>query len=206
MAGMESDRLTARLPFRGGALYGALAYVLGYLVTYVTTISKVRAELSRIDIEATASFFGGGGIPPWKITGWFYYGAHFVDISVTSSSMDLSVEVLDVSMGNALVLLFALPPILLCAAGVLAARLAEAKRWTVAAAAGLTVITGYFALAFVGAFLTQVSFLLWAVGPKITTALAAGLFYPLVFGPLGGILAATFQRSRASNSPHGSNP
>jgi hypothetical protein len=37
-------------------------------------------------------------------------------------------------------------------------------------------------------------------------ALAAGLAYPLVFGPLGGVLAVAVQRSRARNSPHGSKP
>jgi hypothetical protein len=201
-----TDRLVARLPFRGGALAGAGAYLLGYLITYAVTVSHVRSELARMDVEAALSFFGGGGIPPWKITGWYYYGAHFVDVSVTSSAMDLSVDILGVSTGTPRVLLFFIPPVLLVVAGVLAARFARAERWTVAAAAGLTVVPGYFALAFVGAFLTQVSILIAAVGPELTTALAAGFCYPVVFGSLGGVLVATIQHSRASSSPHGSNP
>jgi hypothetical protein len=68
------------------------------------------------------------------------------------------------------------------------------------------VLPGYFALAFVGAFLTQISVLIAAVGPELTRALAAGFAYPLIFGPLGGVLAVAVQRSRARNSPHGSKP
>jgi hypothetical protein len=199
-------RLVARLPFRAGALAGAAAYLLGYLLTYLLTISRVRSELSRLDLDATLSLFGGSGVAPWKITGWFFYGAHFVDISVTSSAMDLSTDVLSVSVGDWRTLLFFLPPMLLLAAGALAARRAGAKRVSVAAAAGWTVLPGYFALAFVGAFLTQISVVIAAVGPELTRALAAGFAYPLVFGPLGGVLAVVAQRSRARNSPHGSKP
>jgi uncharacterized protein (DUF2062 family) len=202
----RTDRLTERLPFKKGALCGACAYLLGYLVTYAVTVERVRSELSRMQVDATLSLFGSGGIAPWQITGWYFYGAHFVDISVTSSAMDLSVETLEASTSNPRVLLFALPPLLLVIAGLLAAHLASARGWAVAVAAGLTVVPGYFVLAFVGAFLTQVSIVIAAVGPELTHALAAGFVYPLVFGPLGGVLAATIQRSRASSSPHGSNP
>lgn len=202
----RTERLTARLPLRVGALCGALAYLLGYLITYAAMVSRVRAELSRMQVNAALSLFGGSGVPPWKVTGWLFYGAHFVDISVTSDAMDLSVETLSASAGDARVLLFFLPPVLLVAAGLLAARLAGVHEWTAAVAAGLTIVPGYFALAFVGTFLTQVSILIAAVGPELTYALVAGFCYPLVFGPLGGVLAATVQQSRASNSPHGSNP
>jgi hypothetical protein len=199
-----TNRLAARLPFKRGVLVGALAYLLGYLVTYVVTIERVRAELSRMQLDATLSLFGSGGVAPWQVTGWFFYGAHFVDVSVTSSVMDLSTDVLELSAGNARVLLFLLPPLLLLVAGGLTARLVRAERWTVAAAAGCTVLPGYFALAFVGAFLTQVTVVIASIGPELTRALAAGFAYPLVFGPLGGVLATAVQRSRASNSPHGS--
>lgn len=200
-----TDRLTAQLPFKKGALCGAFAYLLGYLVTYAVTVERVRAELSRMQVDATLSLFGGSGVAPWKVTGWFFYGAHFVDIKVTSSAMDLSTDALEASTSNPRVLLFVLPPLLLLIAGLLAARFANAERRTVAAAAGLTVVPGYFALAFAGAFLTQITIVIAAVGPELTYALAAGFCYPLAFGPLGGVLAATIQQSRASNSPHGSN-
>lgn len=200
------SRLVARLPFRAGALAGAAAYLLGYLLTYLLTVSRVRSELSRMNVDATLSLFGGSGVAPWKVTGWFFYGAHFVDVSVTSSAMDLSTDVLDVSAGDWRTLLFFVPPLLLLAAGLFAAHRAGARRVSVAAAAGLTVIPGYFALAFVGAFLTQISVVIAAVGPELTRALAAGFAYPLVFGPLGGVLAIVAQRSRARNSPHGSKP
>lgn len=202
----ETNSLVDRLPFRAGAAIGALAYLSGYLLTYLITADRIRAELSRMDVNAALSLFGSGGVAPWQIAGWFYYGAHFVDVSVTSSEMDLSTAVVELTAGDARVFLFALPPALLLVAGALAARLVRAEHPTVAAAAGLTVLPGYFALAFLGAFLTQITVVIAAVGPDLTTALAAGFAYPLVFGPLGGVLAAAVQRSRATSSPHGSNP
>lgn len=201
-----TESLLARLPLRAGALVGALAYLLGYLVTYLLAVERIRAELAKMDVNAALSLFGSGGVQPWQVAGWVFYGAHFVEVSVTSSMMDLSTDAINESAGDGRVLLFLLPPLLLLAAGVLAARLAGARRRTVAAAAGLTVLPGYFALIFVGAFLTQATVVIAAVGPDLTTALAAGFLYPLAFGPLGGVLAATVQQSRASNSPHGSNP
>lgn len=205
-AGTDTDGLAARLPFRKGMVVGALAYLVGYLVTYAATVAEVRAEIARMDLNASLALFGGGGVAPWQITGWYFYGAHFVDIEVTSSAMDLSTDVVELAAGDPRVLLFALPPLVLLVAGALAARLAGTKRHTVAAAAGLTVLPGYFALAFLGTFLTQVTVVIAAVGPELTTALAAGFLYPLVFAPVGGVLAAAIHRSRASSSPHGSNP
>ncbi|WP_256684422.1 hypothetical protein [Halococcus qingdaonensis] len=201
-----SGRLIARLPFRAGALVGAAAYLLGYLLTYLLTISRVRSELSRMNVDATLSLLGGSGVAPWKVTGWFFYGAHFVDVSVTSSAMDLSTDVVEVSAGGWRTLLFALPPLLLLVAGALAAHRAGARRVSIAAAAGGTILPGYFALAFVGVFLTQVTVLIAAVGPNLTPALVAGVVYPLVFGPLGGAVLVAVQRSRARSSPHDSNP
>ena len=191
----QRRRLVARLPFRAGALAGAAAYLSGYLLTYLLTVERVRSELSRMNVDATLSLFGSSAIAPWKVTGWFFYGAHFVDVSVTSSAMDLSTDVVEVSAGDWRTLLFVLPPLLLLVAGALAARRAGAERVTVAAVAGLTPLPGYFALAFVGAFLTQITVVIASVGPELTRALAAGFVYPLVFGPLGGVLAVTVRRS-----------
>lgn len=191
----QRSRLVARFPFRAGALAGAAAYLCGYLFTYLLTIERVRAELARMDVDATLSLFGSGGVAPWKVTGWFFYGAHFVDVSVTSSAMDLSTDVVEVSAGDWRTLLFVLPPLLLLVAGALAARRAGVERVPVAAAAGLTPLPGYFALAFVGAFLTQITVVIASVGPELTRALAAGFVYPLVFGPLGGALAVGARRS-----------
>jgi hypothetical protein len=105
------ERLVARLSFRVGVLAGAGAYLCGYLLIYLLTVSRVRSELSRLDVDATLSLFGGGGIAPWKVTGWFFYGAHFVDVSVTSSAMDLSTDVIEVSAGDWRTLLFFVPPV-----------------------------------------------------------------------------------------------
>lgn len=205
MSRTETNRLVARLRFRVGAVAGALAYLFGYLLTYLLTVERIRAELSRMDVNAALSLFGTG-VAPWRIAGWFYYGAHFVDVSVTSPVMDLSTDALDANAGDARVLLFLVPPLLLFAAGALVSHIARAERWTAGAAAGLTILPGYFALAFVGTFLTQVTVVIAAVGPAIPAALAASIGYPLVFGPFGGMLAAVVQRSRATNSPHESNP
>lgn len=193
-----------RLSLKKGAFIGACVYLVGYLVTYAVTVERVNTKLAKMDLNAKLSFFGIG-VAPWKVTGWFYYDAHFVGVA-TRGMINVPVNLITLSINDPYVLLFALPPFLLFVAGIIPAYLAGAERRTVAAAAGLTVVPGYLVLAFIGAFLTQVNFILAVAGPKIPVALAAGFFYPLVFGSLGGVLAATIQQSRASSSPHGSNP
>jgi hypothetical protein len=63
------------------------------------------------------------------------------------------------------------------------------------AALGATVVTGYLAFAFLGTFLVEYSpsspgAASASIGPELGTAvMIAGLFYPLVFGAIGAVVA-----------------
>jgi len=61
----------------GGAAAGAVAYVLGYLVVYVTQGDRIAEGLSGVNFFT--ELFGGDPISWQQAAGWLFYNAHFVD-------------------------------------------------------------------------------------------------------------------------------
>lgn len=164
----------------GGAATGAVAYVLGYLVVYVTQGDRIEESLSGINFFA--DLFGGDPIPTWQAAGWLFYNAHFVDTMFQIGGAQSRNLLTEADGGS---LLFVLPPLLLLVAGVVAGRAAGASDPTDGAQAGAFVLAGYLPLAVIGAFLFRYSG--GEIAPDIVTAvLLAGAVYPAVFGAIGG--------------------
>ena len=184
----ERTRSPANRPVLRGAAAGLLAYLLGYAGLYLWKSREVESALSGLN--ALVSFFGGDGIPTWKAVGWLFYDAHNVALQVPSGDGTVSRHLIG-GEGN-LTVLYALPPLLLLAGGFLAAYTADAADdpgW--GALAGASVAVSYVVLAVAGAFVTSVEAFGSSVGPGLlTAALLAGVAYPVVFGGLGGLLAA----------------
>ncbi|MDZ5809836.1 transporter [Halorubrum sp. AD140] len=181
-----SDRTSGANGIVGGAATGAVAYVLGYLVAYVTQQSTVETELEGFNFFA--DLFGSDPIPTWQAIGWVFYNGHFVDTQVPSLVGGArSVNLVSQADGGSLTLLFVVPPVLLIVAGLVAGRLAEATEPVDGATAGALVLVGYLPLAVVGAFLFRYSVGDGTVAPDLITAvLLAGMVYPAVFGAVGG--------------------
>ncbi|WP_435093020.1 transporter [Halorubrum sp. N11] len=178
----ERSNRTSRIV--GGAAGGAVAYVLGYLVVYVTQSTRIEEELSGINFFA--DLFGGDPIATWQAVGWLFYNAHFVDIDSPSLIGGAqSTNLITQADGGSL--LFVLPPLLLFVAGVVAARSAGASKPAEGAQAGAFVLAGYLPLAVVGAFLFRYAAGAGTVAPDLVTAvLLAGAVYPAAFGAIGG--------------------
>ncbi|ELZ41928.1 transporter permease [Halorubrum californiense DSM 19288] len=172
-----------------GAAAGAISYVLGYLVVYVTQSGRVEEGLSGINFFA--DLFGGDTISVWRGVGWVFYNAHFVDVEVPSL-IDAAQSVNFISQSDGgFTYLSVVPPLLLIVAGVAIARAAGATTPVDGAQSGALAVAGYLPLAVIGAFLFR-----YAVGdgasvaPTLVTAvLLAGLVYPAVFGAVGGAAA-----------------
>lgn len=168
------------LPVAVGAVVGAVAWVLGYLFTYVITASDIRNSLMGRVLEAV-------DVPVWKAVGWVFFNAHFVTTNV-EGFFGGARNFIGGENGFT-PLLYVVPPLLLLGAGLAVARYRGATETGDAAVAGLTAVVGYAVLSVVGVFV-------FAVGggdiqpDVIAGVLLAGVVYPAVFGAVGAAIGA----------------
>jgi ribosomal-protein-alanine N-acetyltransferase len=174
-----------------GALAGVAAYLLGYLLAGVLASGNVPESLRET-------------VPTWKSTGWYFYNAHFVDLTSTlqigSASGGATGSLIEGSDSGTVQLLYVVPPIAVALVG------ATLFRWfdsatTIAggAARGALVVVGYLPLGVVGAiatghtvetggFLVEVS---GTIEPELVPSIVlVGILYPIVFGAIGGAIAS----------------
>jgi RimJ/RimL family protein N-acetyltransferase len=185
-----------RIPVGVGAAAGAVAWLLGYLLTYVVTSGRIR--------EFRGSFLGqvadllGLEVPTWKVVGWVFYNAHFVDTAAgggTGSAIG--------GDGGFTALLYVVPPLVLLAAGLAAGRAAGNGDPASSAVGGASVLIGYLPLSVLGVFLFETSVAGTAVGPRLGAGiLLAGVLYPAVFGAVGaGIAVLATDDGGGSSAP-----
>jgi len=187
----ESRFTLGSYPIAAGALSGLVAYLLGYLVVYVSQQGAVENELAGLN--ALAQFLGGNGIPTWKAVGWLFYSAHFVPLQIPLPGQGGTVtrNLVSSGQGSAAVLYF-LAPVLLLGAGFVVARWSGTlDRPSDGAIAGSMIALGYVLPTIVGAVLLSASVMGVSVHlDLLSAAVLAGLVYPILFGALGGTLAA----------------
>ena len=183
---MSTNSTAEKLPFGAGAGVGIGTYLLGYLVSYVWLSGSIEERLAGYNF--IAELFGGEPIAVWQGIGWMFYNAHFVSTRIDGFGGTQSQNFIAGSDGGSIALLYAVPIVLLLAAGLLTARLADAEAPADGAIAGAAVAIGYFPLALAGRFLFSYQ---GSAAPDLVTAvLLAGLVYPLVFGAIGGVLGS----------------
>lgn len=196
-----------------GVLVGAIAYVLGYAVTYtlVALDSELQPEFVSGDrFFEGASEFGIEGLQPdaMEFAGWIFYNAHFVDVVQSSQAKDtggageLGIEqssnLLSESATQIPELFYYLVPVaVFTMAGYLLARRLEPETTGGAVLAGGSVALGYAPLALVGAFGFTTSTSVTLAGVEFSVSMApnlvmavvvAGLALPILFGAIGAIL------------------
>lgn len=178
------------LPVGTGAAAGVGAYLLGYLVTYVWQSDNVREMMRGINVFL--EFFGGEPIPAWKAVGWLFYNAHFVAVTHPTFGPGRASRNF-IASGDAPVLLYAVPLVLVATIAAVVAYTADADGPVAGGLAGTTVAVGYLPLAIVGVVLFRATRgdATIAVDP-VTGVLLAGLVYPLVVGGIGGVLGSAF--------------
>ncbi|MDT3436262.1 hypothetical protein [Haloarcula sp. 1CSR25-25] len=180
---------TARQSYAVGALAGAAAFVLTYVLVYALSIATVQDALLTTVAEAF-----GDDRAAWKIVGWVFFNAQFVTTTITvtvpflggTSAVNFIAETESLSP-----VLYLLPPAVLTAAGIATARIDGATDIGRAVRVGTAVVLGYLPLAVLGAVLFTVSAGDSGQGaPTLLTAVVlAGVVYPAVFGSVGGAIA-----------------
>lgn len=177
-----------------GTVLGALAWGLGYVVTYLFVAGRVRESGLSFVLELLE-----GEPATYELVGWVFYNAHLVetvfrDVPVIGSR---SVSYLG-GEGGFSVLLYAVPVVALAAAGLAMARYQGATDASSGALSGATVFPGYLLLSTVGAFLFEVNVGGASGGPDILLAITfAGVIYPTFFGGAGGAIGASVARYRS---------
>ncbi|GAA0283071.1 transporter [Halobacterium noricense] len=171
-----------------GAAAGAVAYVLGYLLTYLWQGSSVQERLEGYN--AVVELLGGDPIPTWKAVGWLFYNAHGVSFTVPSLGSGQATRNL-IADGSAPMLLYLVPAVVVALAGFVLARRANATDASGGAQIGARVVLGYVVLAVVGLFVFEYAAGGSAIHPEYALGvLLAGVVHPAVFGGIGGALGA----------------
>lgn len=184
------------VPYLRGVAAGVGAYLLGYFVVYLVTASTIRNSVAAGVLE-----FLTGEPGTWKLVGWVLYSAHFVDVLVPgllggSNAVSL-IDAAEAIPGW----LRAVPVVLLVGAGVALALGDRTSTVGAGARAGAAVVLGYLPLAAVGAFVFTIRVGEATARPDLVPAVGvAGVVYPLVFGALGGALAAVTRSWRGRSS------
>ena len=169
-----------------GVVGGAVAWVLGYVFTYLIVAPDVRNSLGSRVLEIFA-----GDPATLEIVGWVFYNAHLVqtvfsDILIPGSSSEAFIG----GDPGFTPLLYAVPVALLLAAGLAAGRIQGTDEPGAGIVAGLAVVPAYFVLTLAGVFLFAIEIGGGTAGPDlITSVVVAGIAYPAIAGGLGGAIA-----------------
>jgi hypothetical protein len=171
------------VPLAVGAVAGAAAELVGYVLVFVLTSGSLRDSGLRQVFDAL-----GGDLPTWRAVGWVFFNAHFVetqfDLGVFGSSTGSFVGGED----GFTALLYAIPPLLLIAAGLAVGQYGDIDEPAEALLGVVGVVMGYLVLVVVDLVAFQAGG--GDAGPVIATGvLLAGLVYPFVFGTIGGLIA-----------------
>lgn len=188
-------------PFRQGIVAGLFAFVVGYVLTFLTLL---------VDIEASG---GSLEVDEWQELGLVFYNAQFVRLDSGAEQTFNQLAILaqqprpDAGVGLTdpgvfefglltlpMIFYTGLVGLVLVGAGFLVATRATTQRSSVTERmeAGMTITAGYLPLVFIGSFLFESEIALFdqTFNPDVfASVLVAGIVFPLVFGAIGGYLA-----------------
>ncbi|WP_436347032.1 hypothetical protein [Natronorubrum sp. FCH18a] len=167
-----------------GAIYGGLAFVAGYVLTFVL-----------LTVDSEANLDGEEGL--FELVGMIFYNAQYVDTELSYPGETESINVLSENSTQIPELGYTLVPVcLLIGAGYLVARGASDATTTAESAAktGVSIVAGYLPLIFLGTILFEETDDFFgesiSIGPETGSAiLIAGLLFPIVLGAIGGYLS-----------------
>ncbi|EMA39513.1 hypothetical protein [Halobiforma nitratireducens] len=184
---MSSNANDERLPFIAGAVTGAAAWVVGYLVTYLIVATDIRESPLHQAVEAF-----DGEAATYEMVGWVFYNAHLVDTVFRDVPLlgTHAATYIGSEQGFTPVL-YAAPVGLLLAAGIGLATYRGVSAPTDGLLAGMTALPGYLVLTVAGVFLFEVTVGGASGAPDtIPAIILAGVIYPAVFTGTGGAIAA----------------
>lgn len=189
----ETDSGPGEIPVVDGSIYGAAAYVTGYLATLVLVVIFEGRRFIGDVIEGA---------------GWIYYNAQFVSIEPRAFTAGDAIEQSSINYvtGQGLeeidsatlvvpsVVYHAIPIVAFITAGFLLSRTLDVREMLTGVKVGASLAFGGVVLALGGTFVFEVAN---AMGPnRPTGVLLAGILYPAVFGAAGGVLSVVVSDAR----------
>jgi hypothetical protein len=161
-------------PVVQGAITGAVAFVVGYLITLAVVMTQEADELTSDLVEGS---------------GFLFYNAQFVDIDFPMGSINY-LSSSQVSLEAPTILYRAIPIVVLIAAGFILAKQVNAQTTQDGAIAGATIAVGTVVLAIIGTFIFELSEGgVSASPPLVNSAIFVGLAFPAVLGAIGGAIS-----------------
>ena len=191
----QTDRgITDRLPLKRGAVFGAVSFLVSYILTLIIVAAAEANDFTDDLVEAA---------------GWIYYNAQLADvkISIPQSNDDAIPDIVfdrtinyvtdnQVSDGGFTlempsVVYHLIPLLSLVLFGFLLARYVGVQTTQDGALAGGTVILGSVPLTLIGVFLFSAEFDGVELSPVLLESiLFVGVLFPLIFGAIGGAISA----------------
>ena len=177
-----------------GPIIGVLSFVVGYVVVYLWVGRDVEESLEPM--EAILRLFEAEPIGTWRVVGWLFYGAHFVETRISAQFGPIEtttyVDLISEGSGN-LELLYLVPPMLLIIGGFLTVMILGINEIAEGVIFGASITAGYLIVLAVG-------LVLFAYGDTrpdpVYALIIAGILYPAVFGAVGGLLGTMFKNFR----------
>lgn len=183
---MSTDSSGSQLSLAIGPVGGAVAWLLGYALTFLLAAPEIEDSPIQEIIEVIQ-----GDPATYELVGWTFYNAHFVDTIFEGIPVFGDVARNFIGGEGFSELLYLVPIGLLLATGVAVGRAQGADELSEGMLAGLAVVPGYLALSAVGVFLFEISMEGVRGAPDLLPAIVlAGIVYPAVFAGIGGVLAA----------------
>lgn len=198
----DSSRVSedSEMPIVAGIAAGLVAWLGGYVFTYVVAADEIRnSGLNRI-VEALS-----GDAATYEIVGWVFYNAHFVDTVFQNLPIVGSVTANYVGGEDGFTAaLYAIPIALLCLGGAATAAYSHAADVTEGIRAGVALVPGYLLLSVAGVFLFEVTTGSASATPdQLAGIVLAGVVYPIVFGSIGGVAVGWYldrERDRSATT------
>jgi len=190
---MSTGQPTADRPYVVAAGAGLLAWLIGYVLTYLLTATEVDDSALNAVVQ-----FAEGESATYELVGWVFYNAHFVDVRYVNVAPFSPARHFIGGEDGLTVLLYLLPPLLSFGAGLAVGRYRGIADTAEGAVTGALVVPGYLVLSVVGVFLFEVTVGDASGAPALLPAIVlAGLLYPAVFGAAGGAVAAATTSERS---------
>ncbi|WP_254521463.1 hypothetical protein [Natrinema caseinilyticum] len=172
-----------------GALTGTLAWIAGYILTYVAAIGDVQSsdQFQALEYAADDSL-------SVEMIGMLFYNAHNVPIDVPQYSILQALEPnhnFVSAEGGSTLLLYVIPVLILLVAGASVTMYARHDLVSTvdAALTGTTIMIGYLPLVLLGTTVFAIDLGKGPMQPDFLLAIGfAGTFYPMVFGAIGGVI------------------
>ncbi|MEF8821711.1 MAG: hypothetical protein V5A52_05490 [Halovenus sp.] len=179
----SEDRM---LSFAVGAVGGAVAWLLGYALTYLLAAPEIEESPIQEIIEVVQ-----GEPATYELVGWTFYNAHFVDTVFQGIPVFGDVTRNFIGGDGFSELLYLIPVGLLVTTGLAIGRAQDARELSEGVVAGMTIVPGYLLLSAIGVVLFEIGMEGVSGAPALLPAIVlAGIVYPVVFGGIGGVLAA----------------